>query len=93
MTKENNMLTVIRRFFGEGDFGVEVKFEELKDLTSAERNELGNLCREALRNSQSLGCEGFIRQPVGKGVIPMSTQISYQTFRGESRAVPAEKGK
>ena len=51
MTKENNMLTVIRRFFGEGDFGVEVKFEELKDLTSAERNELGNLCREALRNS------------------------------------------
>ena len=51
MSQENNMLTVIRRFFGEGDFGVEVKFEELKDLSSAERNELGDLCREALQSS------------------------------------------
>ena len=51
MSKEINMGEMIRRFFGEGDFGVEVTFEELKDLSSAERNELGNLCREALRNS------------------------------------------
>lgn len=50
--KENlSNLAAIRKFFKEGNAGREVSMQELKDLTHAERDELGELCREALSES------------------------------------------
>ena len=50
--KENlSNVAVIRKFFGEGDASREVTTQEFKNLTSTEREELGELCREALQES------------------------------------------
>jgi hypothetical protein len=39
----------IKKFFSEGVHGRPVTFQEMKELTKEDRQELGSLCREALK--------------------------------------------
>lgn len=50
MTENKKMSNVaaIREFFGSGEHGRKVEMEELKVLSVDERQELGDMCREAL---------------------------------------------
>ena len=51
MSENLSNVAAIRRFFGEGETGRHVSMDEFKDLTPTEREELGELCREALLES------------------------------------------
>jgi hypothetical protein len=53
MTENLSNVAAIRRFFKEGDAGREITIQELKDINPTERDELGELCREALQESSS----------------------------------------
>lgn len=51
MSEKLSNIKAIRTFFREGDSGREVMMKELKYLTPTDREELGELCREALLES------------------------------------------
>jgi len=46
-------IPAIKKYFESGEHGHKVEMDELKALTSDERAELGEMCREALENSWS----------------------------------------
>ena len=51
MSEKLSNIKAIREFFSEGNAGRDVTTQEFKNLTSADREELGELCREALQES------------------------------------------
>jgi len=51
MSEKLSNIKAIREFFSEGNSGREVTIQEFKDLTSQDREELGDLCRQALKKS------------------------------------------